>query len=288
MFNCNGLYKKDLIRFQNLNSRRKEFNELNEDFFEEYNSMGYTFQLFLLKKIKLLEFNSDLVGFLWINTWNRYNTSINAISVLDTVDMYHGFKTLVSAIKGKSDLNYSCMKNEYNFGILSRCGFKKKDGTLELIKRLDEYGSIVYDEHISFEVVKRGLLEEIRCKLQNEIFKDANRVPLAMEDIYFDEAQNYYLEAGSILIKYKDTYIGYGQIIIEFNSATIVNFGILQRYRNRGFGKQLLANLLGIVKACNYNIAFIKVKSYNDGALNLYKSSGFKTYTESYNWVLKR
>ncbi|MBC8059932.1 MAG: GNAT family N-acetyltransferase [Clostridiaceae bacterium] len=288
MFNCAGLNKKDLKRFEELNRRRKEFNELNENFMDDYNSLGYAFQIFLLKKIKILKCGSDLAGFLWVNSLNKYNTTINAISVIDSVNMYQGFNILISLIKGNSSLNYSCMKNDFNFGILSESGFKKKDGTLELSKHLVNYNNIIYDENISFHVVEKGPLEKIRCELQNEIFKDVNRVPLKMEDIYFDELQNYYLKPGSILMRYKNNYIGYGQVIIEFNNATIVNFGILKKYRNRGFGKELLFHLLNIILIYNYNFAFIKVKSYNDGALNLYKSCGFKILSESYNWVLNR
>lgn len=288
MFNCAGLYKKDLKKLEDLNTRRKEFNELNEDFFDEYNSISYAFQFFLLKKIKMLKYDSEFVGFLWINSWNRNNTNINSISIIDTVNMYQGFNTLISVIKGNSNLNYSCMKNDFNFEILTKSGFKKKDGTFEMIKNLEGYNPILYDENISFEVVQKGTLERIRCDLQNEIFKNASRVPLTIEDIYFDEIQKYYLKAGSILMKYKDNYIGYGQIIVEFNNATIVNFGILNKYRNRGFGKMLLFHLLNIISVYNYNIAFIKVKSYNDSALNLYKACGFKIYNENYNWVLNR
>ena len=284
MFDCVGLYKKDLKKFENLNVRGKDFNQLNENFFDEYNSMNYAFQFFLLKKIKILKYHSDFVGY----SWNRYNTNINSISVIDSCNMYEGFNELISVIKGNSNLNYQCMKNDFNFEILTKSGFKKKDGTLELVKHLEGYSNIVYDENISFEVVDKGPLEKMRCELQNDIFKDASRVPLTMEDIYFDEIQKYYLKAGSILIKYKGEYIGYGQIIIEFNNATIVNFGILQKYRNRGFGKLLLSHLLNIISDYNHNIAFIKVKSYNEVALNLYTSCGFKIHNESYNWVLNR
>ena len=288
MFNCVGLYKRDLKKFEELNIRRKEFNELNEDFFEEYDSMGYAFQLFLLKKVKILKYDSNFAGYLWVNSYNKYNTNINAISIINSVDMYQGFTELISVIKGNSNLKYSCMKNEFNFEILKKTGFKQKDGTIELMKHLDGYNSIISDENIRFQIVERGNLEQVRCNLQNEIFDDANRVSLKMEDIYFDEIQKYYLKAGSILLKYKDQYIGYGQIIIEFNTAIIVNFGILKKYRNRGFGKLLLLHLLNIILVHNFSNAFIKVKSYNDGALNLYKSCGFNVYNVSYDWVLNR
>jgi len=288
MFNCSGLYKSDLIKFQKLNDRRKEFNELNENFFDEYYSLGYTFQLFLLKKVKILKYDSDFLGFLWVNSWNRYNTNINAISVVDSIDMEKGFNTLISSIKGNPNLNYSCTKNDFNFQLLSKSGFKKTDGTLELSMNLAGFISATPDYNISFDIVDKYPLEKARCDLQNEIFKVPSRLPLTIADIYFDETQKYYLKAGSILLKYKDTYIGYGQIIIEFNHATIVNFGVLKKYRNRGFGKMLLSHLLNITIANKHNVAYIKVKSDNAKALILYKSCGFKVYDESCNWVLNR
>ncbi|WP_406541200.1 hypothetical protein [Clostridium ljungdahlii] len=56
---------------------------------------------------------------------------------------------------------------------------------------------------------------------------------MTLEDIYFDEAQDYYFEKGAIFLKQNDEYIGYGQIVMENDIPVIVNFGILKEFRGK-------------------------------------------------------
>ena len=91
--------------------------------------------------------------------------------------------------------------------------------------------------NITFSIVQKDKDEKARCILQNEIFNNDDRIPINIEDIYYDEAQEYYFDKGAIFIELDNKPIGYGQIIVEDKVAIIVNFGIIEKYRKEGYGK---------------------------------------------------
>lgn len=288
MYKCVGMTKKDLNILQKLNSDRNEFNEMNLDFFPEYNATIYPMQLLLLRKVKLLKINLDYVGFSWVNNQNRNITTINSMYVSDKENLLEGFKTLISATKGRKCLNYFCTNKNQNFELLNQLGFEKKTGNFEMQRNNDIIHEVSMDENISFQIFEKGKHEELRSVIQNEIFKNSNRIPLTVADIYFDELQDYYYDKGSVFIKYRNRHIGYGQIIIDEGKPTIVNFGIINNYRNKGFGKMLLNYLLNIIKAEGYKTTNIRVRAENHVAFKLYSSFDFKIIKESFNFQLKR
>ena len=203
MFNCIGLSKKNIDIMKEFNNKRIEFNQLNDDFFDEYNSCNYAQQIFLIKKVKLLLYDSNYIGYLWLGSKNRNNTVIKSINVDTGFDLPTTFKILINSVNNKTDFTYMCLDNGTNFYILEKVGFVKDKGTLEMAKDITDIKELFYDENIDFQVFKRGVHEKLRCELQNEIFKNSSRVPLSIEDIYYDELQSYYYSQGSIFIKYK-------------------------------------------------------------------------------------
>ncbi|WP_461613437.1 GNAT family N-acetyltransferase [Clostridium sp. Marseille-QA1073] len=137
---------------------------------------------------------------------------------------------------------------------------------------------------INFKTFEIGEDEKIRCSLQNKIFKTSSRVEIDIEDIVFEEEQKYYLNEGSIFIKYGEKFIGYGQLIKENNKVSIVNFGILDEFRNRGYSKILLKHLLNIAIDNNFKEIYLKCNSDNIKALKLYKEHDFKIEKEFCTW----
>lgn len=291
MYECVGLNKRNLVYFEELNKRKNEFNNLNEDFFETYNNCNFAQQIFLRRRVKLLRINSKYIGYIWSDTNDKNICSINAISVLrvlSSMKVHVLYKLLIDTLKNKCVINYLCESNSYNYEILKNIGFNKKEGTLILYSNISEEIPIYLDGSLEFENLKMGEDEEKRCQIQNEIFKDDNRIPLNIEDIYFDQIQSYYFDQGAIFLKKDGEYIGYGQIIIENRIPTIVNFGILGEYRGNGYSKTLLSYLLKIIKLNGFDTVKIKVKSTNIPAINLYEKLGFCKKNEVCMWELKR
>jgi ribosomal protein S18 acetylase RimI-like enzyme len=288
MYNCVSLTRKNLEQLLKLSSKRKQFNILNEDFFEHYYQNGFTRQLLMCRRVKLLKCNNEIVGYIWTSGYSQGFLSIYSMYVDQEDDLLKKYDMLIHSLKVKSKAVYNCEKNVFNYKLLSEIGFVKKEGTYEMKSEVGHHFMLENNKDIVFEQFQRGRHEEVRCIIQNEVFKNQSRIPLTKDDIYYDQTQPYYFEKGSILIKKNNKYIGYGQIIFNETIPTIVNIGIVSEFRGKGYGKALLFYLLNLLNEEGIKEVNLKVASDNFSALNLYKSLGFTIVKESNLWEYKK
>ncbi|MHC6179872.1 GNAT family N-acetyltransferase [Clostridium sp. JNZ X4-2] len=290
MYKCIKLIKKNLKYFRELNRKRSLFNSLNKDFFQIYDNCNFAQQMILRRKVKLIKTNVKYIGYIWTDIYHKNICNINALNVVCGYNNMDNlpYKHLINTIREHYTVKYLCENNNYNFNLLKSMGFEKKEGTLILYKELSENIHLILNKELEFEILQKGRDEEKRCEIQNKIFEEDDRVPLTLEDILFDEIQDYYFERGSVFLKKSNEYIGYGQFIIEKGIPVIVNFGIIKEYRGKGYSKCLLAYLLKLIYFNGFNKIVIKVRDSNYIALNLYKSIGFKVEKEQYHLELKR
>jgi ribosomal protein S18 acetylase RimI-like enzyme len=198
------------------------------------------------------------------------------------------YKAMIESIKFNPTLHYNCEKNNFDYNILSALGFSKKEGTYLMHANVPIHICPDFQEGLKYEILQKGKHENIRCKIQNEVFRNDARMPLTIDDMFFDEIQEYYYDKGAIFLKKNDDYIGYGQFIIIDNIPTIVNIGILDKFRGRGYGKILMQHLMKILNDNGFKETELKVSSDNFAALNLYKSLGFKIKKEMLWWEYKK
>lgn len=139
------------------------------------------------------------------------------------------------------------------------------------------FAEIDKNEDIFFRHFIEGEDEELRCKIQNSVFYDKNRIPLCPSDITDEEDEDYYINNfGVFICKSDGQAIGYGQVIYSNGEYTIVNLGILKSYRQRGYGEILLKCLIDLCYNNSIKYVYIKVERKNISALSLYKKIGFK------------
>lgn len=288
MFNCMKLNKENIPYLRKLNSSRSAFNPINEDFFIYYDNTNFAQRFILRRRVELLRQNSNYIGYMWSKMESINECTIKSMSILKINDMEKGLNFLINTIKSKCKVKYMCEKNDFNFSLLEMVGFIKKEGTIQLeLENLSNVNcELLWENEVKYNPFRKGIDEIERCKLQNDIFRSKTRMPLKIEDIFYDEARSYYFNEGAIFVCKDGKNIGYGQVIIENNIPFIVNFGIIKEYRGMGYGKKLLLYLLNIVKKYNYNNTIIKVDYDNTVALNLYKSIGFKKQSETYEWEI--
>lgn len=279
-----SLNSTNLQELLKLNDLRKNFNILNEDFYEHYTNTGFTKQFIMRRNVKLLKVHDDIGGYIWVSRYDKNRLLIKSMYVSGGENLIDKYRRLIDIVSNKKILVYSCERNDYNYDVLKSIGFKKLDGTYEMSAKVTSASIDIYEDDLNFERLKKGKHEQIRCAIQNEVFKNDSRMPLTVDDIYFDEIQTYYFEDGAILVKKGDKYIGYGQIILNCSIPTIVNVGILKEYRGKGYGKLLMSYLFTILKDNGYNEVNLKVSSNNYAAINLYKSLGFELKSEVHNW----
>lgn len=290
MYQIMSLNKKNLNEFRRLNENKSNFNCLNKNFFEIYDKCSFAQKVLLRRKVRLLKQDLNYIGYIWYNVNCSYKNTyiINALNIDNSeTELVAPYKYLIDKLRKNSTFYYICENNDYNYKILKKIGFEKKEGTLILNLNLNQSIPLIIKDDINFEVLKIGRDEKKRCHIQNKIFKNNERIPLNLNDIYFDEMQSYYLNNGAIFIKKGETYIGYGQIILENNTPTIVNFGILEEFRGNDYSKCLLTYLLKIIMCSGFDRAKIKVKTFNYIALNLYKQMGFRVENRRYKWQIK-
>lgn len=287
MYSCVKLNKKNLSNFIELNKNKDLFNVLNEDFFKLYNESNLFYRFFLRKRVTLLKSDKEYIGYIWATISSKKTYTINAMNIKSNYLSLDNYAILLKTLKENYIITYLVQKNSYNMPILKELGFAIDEGTLKLELCLNNIPNFDISNDIDFEVFIKGKHEEIRCNIQNEVFKNDSRIPLTLLDIQMDELQDYYVDKGAILVKKDNVYIGYGQIILESENPTIVNLGILKEYRGKKYGKSLLLYLLRLVKLNGYNKTFLKVSYNNIEALNLYRSLGFTVETETYKFELR-
>lgn len=139
------------------------------------------------------------------------------------------------------------------------------------------FAHIDKNEDVFFRHFIEGEDEELRCKIQNSVFYDKNRIPLCTSDITDEEDEYYYINNfGVFICKNDGQAMGYGQVIYSNGEYTIVNLGILKSYRQRGYGELLLKYLIELCHNNSIKYVYIKVERKNVNALSLYKKIGFK------------
>ncbi|MBZ9608230.1 GNAT family N-acetyltransferase [Clostridium estertheticum] len=284
------MYKLISLTLRNIDSFRKiskintNFSLSNTGFFEQYDNSNIIQKLFLRKTVNLLLEKNNYIGYIWFEKHTKYHSSINSINVIEDNNLVYCYKTLISSLVSNSLITYECEDNGMNIDILTELGFTRLKGVMELEVECKEYFNTLVPSNITFSIVKKDKNEKERCLLQNEIFKNDDRIPINIEDIYYDEAQEYYFNKGAIFIELDNIPIGYGQIIVEDKVAVIVNFGIVEKYRKEGYGKVLLRYLLNIAMDNDFSKVSLKVDSNNVFALKLYISLGFNVKKEVYTW----
>ncbi|MBU3092208.1 GNAT family N-acetyltransferase [Clostridium sp. CM028] len=284
MYKLISLTLKNIESFRKISRINTNFSLSNKDFFEQYDNSNIIQKLFLRKTVNLLLEENNYIGYIWFEKHTKYHSSINSINVIEDNNLVYCYKILISSLVSNSLITYECEDNGINIDILNKLGFTRLKGVMELELECKEYFNALVPSNITFSIVKKGKNEKERCLLQNEIFKNDDRIPINVEDIYYDEAQEYYFNEGAIFIKLDNIPVGYGQIIVEDKAAIIVNFGIVEKYRKEGYGKVLLRHLLNIAMDNDFSKVSLKVDSNNVFALKLYISLGFNIKKEVYTW----
>jgi ribosomal-protein-alanine N-acetyltransferase len=70
--------------------------------------------------------------------------------------------------------------------------------------------------------------------------------------------------------------VGYGIIASGAGEAHLLNVCVREEFRNRGFGRVLLANLTDLAAKSGATVVFLEVRPANTAAIRLYETMGFR------------
>lgn len=280
------LSHNNLNNFNELLNESKDTSLFKYDFYDYYLKKSFIIKYFIRKNVKLLLNEGKYIGYIWFDFKSLKNLTINDLYVkkeyINELNPY--------ILKGfNSDfIVFEMYETTNNLEIVQSLNMKRIR-----ISHLMKHENLSISENkkssnlkdITFVPYERNKHSKLRCAIQNKIFENENRSPLTVDDIYYDEGQDYFLDNMSFFLKVKDKYIGYGQIIFMRSMYMIVNFGILKEFRSKGYGNIFLNKLISNFKEKINSDIFIRVDSNNRIAKRLYEKSGFENKGIISTWL---
>lgn len=288
MYVLERINKKNFKYLQDLNSKSKDINKLNEDILMEINGDRFIRKFKLSSKLRIISCKGKYVGFIWFEKskyeYNVYNIKSIYAEGDNLINVYNKLLSIIP--DSYSVIYYSSIDTHIYNNVLEALKFKRLSGTCEMKINLKKI-NIKSDklEKLNFKIFKSNRDEALRCKLQNSIFYNSNRTPLTVEDIKYDLTQKYFIKNGGVFLYYKDEPIGYGQIVYDKRVYYIVNFGIIPSFRGNGYSKVLLYKLCSLAQSFNAEELYLKVDVNNKVAIDLYKNLGFEILDKYYKWI---
>lgn len=281
-----NLGSKNLSAFNELLKEAEKDSSFRYDYYTYYNNKTFITKFFIRKSVKLIKSEDKYIGYFWCEI-----PSIKSINIKDAFIKQEYINNLDSSflnILNYNNVFYETFETNNSLAMLENLAMKRVRTTNVLQKPIR--GTVNFDcyDDISFRRYKKVKDAKIRCKIQNEIFKGERRVPLSLEDIIYDEKQDYFLEDLCIFILNNKKIIGYGQIIYNRCIHSIVNFGIVEGYRGYGYGFSLINKLIELGMKKNIEKLYVRVDNDNICAKNLYHKAGFKDVGDISTWLWDR
>ncbi|WP_322016377.1 GNAT family N-acetyltransferase [Clostridium butyricum] len=273
----------------NIENFRKLYNSkyrsyiCDRDFFTIYDEESFVVKYLLRKQVKIFKYNNKNIGYIWYDESKIDNTLKNIYSMYFFDDFIELLDDKVLDFIKCNTLKLDIVENESISNLMNRLGSTIYSKTC-LMKLIASKKPIEVKDGINFKHFIKNCDEKLRCDVQNEIFYDENRVPLDTEDIFDEEEQDYYINDFSVFLYVNNECAGYGQIILSNDLYTIVNFGIIKKYRCCGYGQLLLNYLIELCRINQIEHVYIRVEKNNYKAVSLYNKVGFREYISYDTW----
>lgn len=262
---------------------RKANIKYNPDFYLYYKNKSFIDKFFIRKLIRLIKYNQEYIGYIWCETYSRKSTRIKDMYIKK--EYFNRLDKNTLSILKSDIIICETYENEFSLELIGVLDLDRYKIT-NLMKLTDGYNKNyknVTDGVFRPYTVKKDT--KLRCYIQNEVFKDDGRPSLYVADIAFDEVQDYYINELCVFILVNNKEIGYGQVVINRGTYSIVNLGILEGYRGKGYGRALVNNLIQMARSQGIQELYIRVEDTNIEAKKLYESLGFKEMGNISNWI---
>jgi len=274
----------------NINHFRKLYNKnenayiCDKSFFEVYDEESFIIKYIKRKQIKLFKVNNEYIGYIWYEYPSDEGLSnIYAIYLKDKYIELLNSKILSSF---KIDtFKFDMLSNSKSSHIMKKLDFNVNSNTILMKMRTINVNTHFSENKVLFRHFRERKDEELRCMIQNSVFDEKNRIPLSVQDIYCEEEDEYYIKNfGVFICKENGQAMGYGQIIFNKGVYTIVNLGILDKYRQQGYGEMLVKYLIELCRKNSIKNIYIRVDKNNHKAISLYSKIGFVEYQSFVSW----
>ncbi|MDO5516684.1 MAG: GNAT family N-acetyltransferase [Clostridium sp.] len=267
----------NIDKFREMYEEEEDSYLCDKGFFDIYDDESFLIKYIIRRQVKLFKLNNQYAGYVW----HEYpeNSVYCTIYGINFKDEYLEYLTsdMLNTLKFNS-IKLDIIQNNKNEVMMHNLGFEilYKSIVMNLDLNKTHIEEFQVPDDIEFKHFTRNKDENLRCKVQNSIFRDKNRVPLKINDIFEEENEDYFIDEFCVFLCNSDKQVlGYGQIISTKNQYTIVNFGILEEFRMHGYGEILLRYLIELCRVNSIYDIYIRVEEGNYKALQLYSKVGF-------------
>ena len=279
------MYKLESINNSNLN-KISQF-DLNEEYLNELmdicSNKNAIKKILLSKNIKYIKDNDSYIGFVWYNKIRYRTYKIYCIKISEEYHDINYYKDLFLFFNNSSSI-FINDNNNLSKEIMLNLNFHIEKSIEEMKINIKETRYYEPKDNVKFRVFIDGRDEANRCRIQNEVFHSVTRQAIEEEDVIYEKIQSYYIPEGCIFISLDDEDIGYGQLVMKEKKMYLVNFGIIPKYRGKGYGKMLIRKILSVGVSMGYEEIYLRCDADNYQAINLYEKEGFRSLTMHYRY----
>lgn len=255
-------------------NRDKEFS-----YFSDFK--GGLFKYIISSQCYYFNKNDSIIGLFLVNTKIKETyyapvdkNGISLFRLIYTLNTNFNLNGYTLSINHKK-LNPQLYKKYFSANIIENYKFMRLN-TNEI-----NYDLLKKDENLVFRKMVINKEEPIRVMLQNKIFSNsAGRRELTLLEVYNEEGRSSFLKDMCFILEAAEKPAGYGQILITEGEYYLVNFGIINEYRNKGYGRYFLERIAQASKLNGIEQLNLCVDNNNIPAVKLYKELGFR---ELYN-----
>ncbi len=120
-------------------------------------------------------------------------------------------------------------------------------------------------------LIRKMVLDDIPevIKGEEKIFGESLGFDLFYSELTFNPYANY------LVLEIDREVAGYIGFWVEGETASLVNFYVLEEYQGMGFGQMLLDFVLEVCEMSNVDMLSLEVRVSNEKAISLYEKNGF-------------
>lgn len=297
--NIKDIENKDIEKYRSkLLFNYDLFNEKNENIYKDFSNLSLIFKQREKSNIKIISDKDKDIFLIWYD-YRNYGTYIRSLVPLFKLNDYESidYQQITQLLKRSSSYKkdkylyeYITKDNIINNYVLNELGFKKVSKLIDM--RFDLNNQDINISEIKFySEFKDNTLEQMtldllpeRVKIQNKIFHAKDRSPVSRTDLFLDMNSRSYMEDLSFFYKKGKKKIGYSQIGVFNKTYHLINFGIIPKYRKRGYALDFLYNILRKSKEYGIDDLRLTVDKENKKAINLYEKCDFKKISSTSTW----
>ena len=274
----------NIKHFRKLYNKNENSYICDQSFFDIYDEESFIVKYIIRKQIKLFKVKNEYVGYVWYEYPSDEGFSnIYAIYLKD--EYINLLNPKVLSFFNVNTFKFDMLSNSKASYIMKKLNFNVNSKNILMKIKTTSFNNYFTENNVIFKHFKEGKDEELRCKIQNSVFDEKNRIPLTVGDIRIEEDEEYYVkDFGIFICKNNGQAVGYGQIILNKELYTIANVGILDEYRKQGYGEMLVKYLIQLCHENSIQSVYIRVEKNNINALSLYNKIGFKEYESFVTW----